>query len=112
MSIGTILLIILVILLLGGFSGFGGGPFSGQLAAYGGIEVKPFARSEILVDWAYAPEFCYGCTGAQQIQLQPGTALERPIPPTAERERPSQPQGREPRSRRPAGVAREVPLPQ
>jgi hypothetical protein len=29
MSIGTILLIILVIILLGGFSGFGGGPFYG-----------------------------------------------------------------------------------
>jgi hypothetical protein len=29
MSIGTILIIILVILLLGGFSGFGGGPFYG-----------------------------------------------------------------------------------
>jgi hypothetical protein len=29
MSLGTILLIILVIALLGGFSGFGGGPFYG-----------------------------------------------------------------------------------
>jgi hypothetical protein len=29
MSIGTILIIILVIILLGGFSGFGGGPFYG-----------------------------------------------------------------------------------
>jgi len=29
MSLGTILLIILVIILLGGFSGFGGGPFYG-----------------------------------------------------------------------------------
>ena len=29
MSIGTILLIILVIILLGGFSGFGGAPFYG-----------------------------------------------------------------------------------
>jgi hypothetical protein len=29
MSLGTILLIILVIVLLGGFSGFGGGPFYG-----------------------------------------------------------------------------------
>jgi hypothetical protein len=32
MSIGTILLIILVIILLGGFSGFGGGPRSMELA--------------------------------------------------------------------------------
>ena len=30
MSLGTILLIILVIILLGGFSGFGGGPFYGD----------------------------------------------------------------------------------
>ena len=29
MSLGTILLIILIIALLGGFSGFGGGPFTG-----------------------------------------------------------------------------------
>jgi uncharacterized protein DUF3309 len=35
MSIGTILLIILVIALLGGFSGFGGGPFYG-MGYYGG----------------------------------------------------------------------------
>ena len=35
MSIGTILLIILVIALLGGFSGFGGGPFYGT-GYYGG----------------------------------------------------------------------------
>jgi hypothetical protein len=35
MSIGTILLIILVILLLGGFSGLGGGPFYGT-GYYGG----------------------------------------------------------------------------
>jgi hypothetical protein len=35
MSIGTILLIILVIVLLGGFSGFGGGPFYGT-GYYGG----------------------------------------------------------------------------
>ena len=35
MSIGTILLIILVIILLGGFSGFGDGPFYGT-GYYGG----------------------------------------------------------------------------
>jgi hypothetical protein len=35
MSIGTILLIILVIALLGGFSGLGGGPFYG-MGYYGG----------------------------------------------------------------------------
>lgn len=35
MSIGTLLLIILVITLLGGFSGWGGGPFYG-MGYYGG----------------------------------------------------------------------------
>ena len=35
MSLGTILLIVLVVALLGGFSGFGGGPFYGT-AYYGG----------------------------------------------------------------------------
>jgi hypothetical protein len=35
MSLGTILLIILIIALLGGFSGFGGGPFYGT-GYYGG----------------------------------------------------------------------------
>lgn len=35
MSLGTILLIILVVVLLGGFSGFGGGPFYGT-GYYGG----------------------------------------------------------------------------
>jgi len=35
MSIGTVLLIILIIALLGGFSGIGGGPFYG-MGYYGG----------------------------------------------------------------------------
>ena len=35
MSIGTIILVILVIALLGGFSGIGGGPFYG-MGYYGG----------------------------------------------------------------------------
>jgi hypothetical protein len=37
MSVGTIILIILVIVLLGGFSGLGGGPFYGT-GYYGGWE--------------------------------------------------------------------------
>lgn len=36
MSIGTVILIILLIALLGGFSGIGGGPFYGY-GYYGGI---------------------------------------------------------------------------
>jgi len=36
MGLGTIILIILVIALLGGFSGIGGGPFYGRGYVYGG----------------------------------------------------------------------------
>ncbi len=36
MSLGTVLIIILIIALLGGFSGLGGGPFYGT-GHYGGI---------------------------------------------------------------------------
>lgn len=37
MSIGTILLVILIIILLGGFSGLGGGPFYGTGHLGGGV---------------------------------------------------------------------------
>ena len=43
MSIGTIILIILVIALLGGFSGIGGGPFYGT-GYYGGGGLGPGDR--------------------------------------------------------------------
>lgn len=36
MSVGTLLLIVLIVLLLGGFSGIGGGPFYGHGAYLGG----------------------------------------------------------------------------
>jgi Protein of unknown function (DUF3309) len=36
MSLGTLLMIILLIALLGGFTGFGGGPFYGQGPYLGG----------------------------------------------------------------------------
>ena len=39
MSLGTILLVILVLLLLGGFSGIGGGPFYGT-GYYGGSGIS------------------------------------------------------------------------
>lgn len=46
MSLGTILLIVLVIALLGGFSGLGGGPFYGT-GYYGGSDDtrQPLARN-------------------------------------------------------------------
>ena len=43
MSLGTILLIILIIVLLGGFSGLGGGPFYGT-GYYGGGGLGPRDR--------------------------------------------------------------------
>ncbi len=43
MSLGTILLIILVIALLGGFSGLGGGPFYGT-GYYGWRRARPHTR--------------------------------------------------------------------
>ncbi|MGB7041083.1 MAG: DUF3309 family protein [Xanthobacteraceae bacterium] len=46
MSIGTILLIILVIILLGGFSGFGGGPFYGTGYYGGGVSGMAFLSAE------------------------------------------------------------------
>lgn len=32
-----------------------------QVRAFGGIEVRPLPRSQILVDLGWAPEFCYHC---------------------------------------------------
>jgi hypothetical protein len=40
-----------------------------QIRPFGGIEVWPFPRSEILADLAWAPVFCYTCDAPQQIKL-------------------------------------------
>ena len=42
-----------------------------QIRAFGGLEVHPLPRSEILIDLGWSPEFCYGCAGRDQIQLRP-----------------------------------------
>ncbi|HEY1738650.1 MAG TPA: hypothetical protein VGI86_08065 [Acidimicrobiia bacterium] len=42
-----------------------------QIRAFGGIEVWPFPRSEVLADLAWAPVFCYTCDGPDQIKLSP-----------------------------------------
>ena len=42
-----------------------------QVRAFGGIEVKPLDKSEILIDLGWSPEFCYACTGGDQIRLRP-----------------------------------------
>ncbi len=42
-----------------------------QIRPFGGFEISPIEKSEILVDLSWAPQFCYGCTGNDQIQLRP-----------------------------------------
>ena len=42
-----------------------------QIRVFGGIQVRPIAKSEILVDLGWAPEFCYGCIDDHQIRLRP-----------------------------------------
>jgi hypothetical protein len=45
-----------------------------QIRPFGGLQVQPIAHAEILVDLGWAPEFCYLCTGKDQIQLRPELA--------------------------------------
>jgi hypothetical protein len=47
---------------------------SDQIRTFGGFEVRPLDRSEIMVDLGWAPEFCYACTGTAQIRLRPELA--------------------------------------
>ena len=48
-----------------------------QIRGFGGIELRPLPRSQILVDLGWAPEFCYRCTAgagnpdANKIRLRP-----------------------------------------
>jgi hypothetical protein len=46
-------------------------PVSDQIRAFGGLEVRPLDKSEILIDLGWSPEFCYACTGGEQIRLRP-----------------------------------------
>ena len=46
-------------------------PLSDQVRVFGGIQVRPIAHSEILVDLGWAPEFCYACADDRQIRLRP-----------------------------------------
>jgi hypothetical protein len=40
--------------------------------AFGGLEVRPLPRSQILVDLGWAPEFCYQCVNDKdKIKLRP-----------------------------------------
>jgi len=51
---------------------FHDGPTKNQLKVFGGIELRPLPRSQILVDLGWAPEFCYYCSmDADKIRLRP-----------------------------------------
>ena len=47
------------------------GGLGGQVRAFGGIQVMPIPKSEILVDLSWAPEFCYACDAGSSIRLRP-----------------------------------------
>jgi hypothetical protein len=42
-----------------------------QVRAFGGVELRPLDKSEILIDVGWAPEFCPMCSAAEQIRLRP-----------------------------------------
>lgn len=43
-----------------------------QLRAFGGLELRPLPKSQILIDLGWAPEFCYRCTtDTNKIRLRP-----------------------------------------
>jgi hypothetical protein len=51
---------------------FHDGTINNQVRAFGGIEVRPLPRSQILVDLGWSPEFCYKCEStADKIKLRP-----------------------------------------
>jgi hypothetical protein len=52
----------------------GMGSLGNQIRAFGGVEMYPFEKSEILVDVSWAPTFCYQCMAGDQIRLRPELA--------------------------------------
>jgi len=42
-----------------------------QIRPFGGIQVRPLDKAEILVDVSWAPQFCYQCTNDRRIELRP-----------------------------------------
>ncbi len=50
------------------------GSLGNQIRAFGGVEMYPFDKSEIMVDVSWAPTFCYQCAAADQIRLRPELA--------------------------------------
>src|SRR4029077_19037005 len=49
----------------------GYGDASRQIRAFGGLQARPFDKSEILVDLGWAPVFCKGCDPNGGIALRP-----------------------------------------
>jgi opacity protein-like surface antigen len=48
------------------------GELKNQIKVFGGIEVRPLPRSQILVDLGWSPEFCYYCSqDSDKIKLRP-----------------------------------------
>lgn len=46
--------------------------WTNQVRVFGGLEVHPLEKSQILVDLGWAPEFCYRCVGdTNKIRLRP-----------------------------------------
>jgi len=51
---------------------FHDGEVKNQVRAFGGIEVRPLPKSQILIDLGWSPEFCYRCTSNDdKIKLRP-----------------------------------------
>ncbi len=50
---------------------FHDGRWQDQVRAFGGLEVRPLPRSQILVDLGWSPEFCYKCEDSDKIKLRP-----------------------------------------
>jgi hypothetical protein len=42
-----------------------------QIRAFGGVELRPLERSEILIDVGWSPELCPACDARAQIRLRP-----------------------------------------
>lgn len=51
---------------------FHDGQTANQVRVFGGLEVRPLPRSQILIDLGWAPEFCYRCAfDDNKIKLRP-----------------------------------------
>jgi hypothetical protein len=49
-----------------------------QLRAFGGLELRPLPKSQILIDLGWSPEFCYRCTAGEGRPLDANKIRLRP----------------------------------